>query len=130
MRKRNEGWNSPDEATQVASSGIDPYIYSVLVEESRIDHETNKVIFLIIALLCRIPELLAATVHRSVPEKSMNGIGSGGSLSLCKELLDRNHGGLRRMDISDYCFIMSHLGVISCDRPSLGREKSMIRMEG
>ncbi|GIY47332.1 hypothetical protein CDAR_501711 [Caerostris darwini] len=46
-------------------------------------------------------------------------------LSLSKTLLCRNHGGLRRMDISNYCFIMSHLGVISCDRPSLARSREI-----
>ncbi|GIY47328.1 hypothetical protein CDAR_501691 [Caerostris darwini] len=37
--------------------------------------DLDEWIFLIIALLCRISELLAATVHRSVREKSMNGMG-------------------------------------------------------
>ncbi|GIY67543.1 hypothetical protein CEXT_578981 [Caerostris extrusa] len=41
--------------------------------------DLDEWIFLIIALLCRISELLAATVHRSVREKSLR---SGGSHSL------------------------------------------------
>ncbi|GIY67547.1 hypothetical protein CEXT_579001 [Caerostris extrusa] len=83
IRRQFKTWNtysrSPTRSSGLFNLSVDviPWRLSLSLKLfwTEIVVDSDEWIFLIIALLCGISELLAATVHRSVREKSMNGMG-------------------------------------------------------